>query len=63
MDADKILLCTPLLRGYLEHGVELQAIYTMIEYRPEKCLAWFVDQVTEARCTGGADKETAISAD
>jgi len=56
LEADNILLCTPLLRWYLEHGLELQAVYTTIEYRPQKCLAWFVELVTEARRMGYVDK-------
>ena len=62
-EADEILLYAPLLRWYLEHGLELQAVYTTIEYQPEKCLVWFVDQVTEARRMGDVDKEKAILAE
>jgi len=62
-EADEILLYTPLLRWYLEHGLELQAVYTTIKYQPEKCLAWFVEQVTEARRMGDVDKEMVIFAE
>ena len=62
-EADDILLYTPLLQWYLEHGLELKAVYTTIEYRPEKCLAWFVNQVTEPHRMGDADKEKAILAE
>lgn len=63
MDADKVLLYTPLLRWYIDHGLELQAVYTTIKYQPEKILAWFVEQVTEARRMGDIDKEKAIFAE
>ena len=63
LEADNILLYTPLLRWYLEHGLELQAVYTTIEYRPKKILAWFVEQVTKARRMGDIDKEKAILAE
>ena len=63
LEADNILLYTPLLRWYLEHGLELQAVYTTIKYRPQKCLAWFVEQVTEARRMGDVDKAQAIFAE
>ena len=43
-EADETLLYTPLLRWYIKHGLELQAVYTTIEYQPEKILAWFVDE-------------------
>ena len=63
LEADEILLYTPLLRWYIEHGLELQAVYTTIEYQPEKILAWFVDAVTKARRTGDIDNEKAILAE
>jgi len=59
-EADEILLYAPLLRWYLEHGLQLQVVYTTVEYQPEKCLAWFVEQVTEARRMGDLDKEKVI---
>jgi len=63
MDADEILLYTPLLRWYIDHGLELQAVYTTIEYQPEKLLTWFVEQVTEARGMGDTDQEKGIFAE
>jgi len=36
MDADEVRQYTPLLRRYMEHGLQLQAVYTTIEYHPEK---------------------------
>jgi len=63
MDADGVLLYTPLLRWYIEHGLELQDVYTTIDYQPEKILAWFVDEVTKACRMGDIDKEKAIFAE
>jgi len=63
LEADEILLYTPLLRWYTEHGLELQAVYTIIEYQPGKILAWFVDEVTDARRMGDTDIEKAIFAE
>ena len=63
LEADEILLYKPLLRWYIEHGLELQAVYTTIEYQPGKILAWFVDEVTDARRMGDTDKERAIFAE
>ena len=48
-EADGIPLHTPLLLWYIEHGLELQAVYTTSEYQPQNILAWFVDVVTDAR--------------
>ena len=58
LEADEILLYTPLLRWHIEHGLELQAV--TIEYQPGKILAWFFDEVTDARRMGDTDKEKAI---
>ena len=63
LEADEILLYTPLLRWYIEHGLELQAVYTTIEYQPGKIIAWFVDEVTDASRMGDTDKEKAIFAE
>jgi hypothetical protein len=63
LEADDILLYTPLLRWYLQHGLELQAVDTIILYRPEKCMAWFVNEVTAARRLGDTDKNKAPLAD
>jgi len=38
-------------------------VYTTIKYKPEKILAWFVKQVTDARRMGDVDKEKAIFAE
>jgi len=46
---------------YLEHGLELPLI--LILYKPEKILAWFVKQVTDACRTGDVNKEKAIFAE
>jgi len=62
LEADEILLYTPLLRWYIEHGLELQAVYTTIEYQLGKIVAWFVDEVKDARRMGDTDKEKAIFA-
>jgi len=63
LEADEILLYTALLQWYIEHGLELQAVYTTIEYQPEKILAWFVNKVTEARRMGDVDTEKVILAE
>ena len=34
---DKILLATPLLRLYLEHGLEVTRVYQVVEYTPIPC--------------------------
>jgi len=54
LEADGILLYTPLLQSYIENGLELQAVYTTGH---KKILAWFVEQETDACRMGDTDKE------
>jgi hypothetical protein len=63
MRAQKILLATPLLKWYLEHGLQVTKIYQTIEFKPMKCFSQFVHDVSEARRAGDADPSKSIIAD
>jgi hypothetical protein len=63
MSAKKILIATPLLRWYMEHGLEVTKIHQVVEYTPLACFKTFQERVTEARRRGDADPSTAIIAD
>ena len=60
---EKILLTTPLLRWYLEHGLVVTKIYEVIEYEKNTCFKSFGDTVSEARRLGDIDIAKAILAD
>ena len=60
---DKILLATPLLRWYLDHGLEVLHVYQIIEYDPIPCFRRFGDAVSEARREGDVHHDRAIIAD
>ena len=60
---DKILLATPLLRLYLEHGLEVTHVYKVIEYDPIPCFRRFGDAVSTARRQGDVHSHKAIIAD
>ena len=60
---DKILLATPLLRWYLEHGLEVTRVYQVVEYTPIPCFRWFGDAVSTARREGDVHPHKAIIAD
>ena len=60
MVGEKILLATPLLKWYLEHGLEVTRVYQVIEYTPKPC---YGDAVSNARRAGNADPSKAIIAD
>ena len=46
---DKILLATPLLRWYLDHGLEVLHVYQVIEYDPIPCFRLFGYAATRGR--------------
>ncbi len=61
--ARQILVATPLLQWYLEHGMVVSKIYQVIEYRRQKCFESFVQEVSDARRAGDTIPEKAIIAD
>lgn len=63
LSAERMLVYTPLLQWYVNHGAVVTKVYRTIDYRPEKILTWFVEQVTEARNTGDVDKSKALLAE
>ena len=60
---DKILLAMPLLRWYLEHGLEVTRVYQVVEYTPIPCFRQFDDAVSTARRQGDVNPHKAIIAD
>ena len=63
MKGDKIMLITPLLKWYLQHGLDITAVYSIIEYQPRRCFSDFADTVVEARRAGDKDPCKAIIAE
>ena len=59
----KIGLSTPLLKWYLEHGLVITHIYTVIEYVPNAAFNSFMTQVAQARLDGDRDKDKALIAE
>ena len=59
----KILLATPLIKWYLEHGLEVTKIYQVIQYTPVPCFKPFGEAVSDARRAGDVDPNKAIIAD
>ena len=60
---DKILLATPLLRWYMDHGLEVTHVYQVVEYDPVPCFRRFGDAVPTARREGDVHSHKAIIAD
>ena len=51
-EGGKILLVTPLLNWYLDHGMKVTRVYQVVEFNAEACFKSFVNIVTEARRAG-----------
>ena len=49
MKAKKILLYTPVIEWYLQHGLRLTAVHQLIEYDPGMPFSWFPEEVANAR--------------
>ena len=63
MAAKKILLASPLLKWYLDHGMEVTAVHQVIEYTPKACFRTFEQEVSNARRAGDIDPSKSIIAD
>ena len=59
----KIGLSTPLLKWYLNHGLVITHIYTVVEYIPNAAFNSFMTQVTQARLDGDSDNDKALIAE
>ena len=61
--AEKILVASPLLKWYLEHGLQCSQIYTTIEFGRQQCFKKFTEEVTKARREGALSDGSPIKAD
>ena len=63
MVGKKIRLAKPLLTWYLEHGLVITRIYTVVEYVPNAALKDFTVQEAEAQLHGDCDPWYALTAE
>ena len=56
MKAEKILLYSPLLKWYLNHGLQVTKIHKYISYTSGTPFAWFPEEVSSARRAADNDK-------
>ena len=56
MKAEKILLYSPLLKWYLNHGLRVTKIHRYISYTSSRPFAWFPEEVSSARRAADNDK-------
>ena len=59
----KIRLIMPLLKWYLEHGLLITCIYTIVEYIPNATFSSFMTQIAQCRLEGDHDKDKALIAE
>ena len=59
----QILLATPLLKWYMDNGLEVTKVHRVIEYAPAACFAQVADSVSDARRQGDVSKDSAILAE
>ena len=63
MKAEKILLYTPLLKWYLEHGLKITAVHQLIEYESGKPFEWFPEEVANVRREADEDRSKKVLGD
>lgn len=63
MRARKILLATPLLKWYLDHGLVVSRIYQVIEFTPDDCFSDCTREFSDARRRGDSNPRFEIIAD
>ena len=56
MKAEKILLYSPLLKWYLNHGLQVTKIQRYISYTSSRPFKWFPEEVSSARRAADQDK-------
>lgn len=61
--AIKIMLATPLLKWYLEHGLNVTRIYTVVESASMNCFSEFSKNISETRRKGDCDKSLTVVSD
>ncbi|TYZ65581.1 hypothetical protein PybrP1_000619 [[Pythium] brassicae (nom. inval.)] len=60
---DKILIYTPLLKWYIDHGLVITKTYSFIKANPHRAFKEFMDKVSDARRAGDVDKSKAMVAE
>jgi hypothetical protein len=63
MKGRDLLIATPLLQWYLNHGMVVTKIHQVVEFQQQRCFKEFVREVSDARRMGDRDPSTAIIAD
>ena len=63
MRGRQMLIATPLLKWYQEHGMLVTNIYQVVEFKPQRSFRDFVNVVSDNRRLGYADPDKTIIAE
>ena len=58
-----IVISTPLMKKYLELGLVIDNIEWILDYQPNNCFEWFMNNVIDGRRTADLDPQYAIIGD
>ena len=56
-NGQEVMLGTPLLRWYMEHGLHVHHIFEVIQFKPKACFASFSEKICQMRRQADEDKE------
>ena len=59
---ERQFIATPLLRWYLQHGLEVSKVYKVVQFTPRKAFGDFAKEVSAARLAGARDPDKEILA-
>ena len=63
MYGEKIMVISPLLNWYVQHGLKVTKIHQVVEYTPATCFRKFRDNISDARQTRDIDPNKKIVAE
>jgi hypothetical protein len=63
MYGEKIMVISPLLKWYVEHGLKVIQNHQVVVYTPAACFQKFGDNISDARRAGDSDPEKKIVAE
>lgn len=63
MQAENILVFSPLLKWYMEHGIEVTAVHEAVCFSRSACFRKFCEEVSDSRRKGDVDSSETVMAD
>jgi hypothetical protein len=60
MKAERVIMATPLLQWYMNHGLKVSNVIEVIEFTPRQCFRTFVQEVSDARRNSERDPSKSV---